>query len=146
VRYDVKAWSKHVAKVACDTTADSKGSTGLRLVQVDEYQTKITPLNETCSLKAVKELTRTKPNAPKLESDDFKEGLGPILPELDIFPSEIPALVDDSGTIISVVPLADGRKIQDESDLQTIYNEVAGMSDNWYWRDKPLSKNSIKPG
>lgn len=27
-----------------------------------------------------------------------------------------------------------------------IYNDVPGMADDWYWRDKPLSTNTIKQG
>ena len=35
-------------KIACDTSGDNHGSAGLTLLQVDEYRSKITPLNETC--------------------------------------------------------------------------------------------------
>ena len=27
-----------------------------------------------------------------------------------------------------------------------VYNDVADMPDKWYWRDKPLNKNTVKVG
>ena len=38
--------------------------------------------------------------------------------------------------------VTDGRQIYEE----VIYNDVPSMPDDWYWRDKPLNKNTIKQG
>lgn len=68
--------------------------------------------------------------------------LGPVLAG----PQEIPVLVDDNGTIVNSFT-SDARHTQTESDdLESLYNNVDTMPDDWYWRNKPLSKNSIKVG
>ena len=38
--------------------------------------------------------------------------------------------------------VTDGRQIYEE----VIFNDVPTMPDDWYWRDKPLNKNTIKQG
>ena len=38
--------------------------------------------------------------------------------------------------------VTDGRQIYEE----VIFNDVPQMADDWYWRDKPLNKNTIKQG
>lgn len=69
VLYDVKEWNQHVEKIACDTSGEKKGSAGLTLLQVDEYNPRITPLNETCGLITVKQDDKSMIEIQQLVSD-----------------------------------------------------------------------------
>jgi len=91
----VSAWSKQLKKIACDTSESNSGSAGLRLVQVDEYAIKITPLNQTCGLELALKLVNQNVDSNKVP--------GPIEPEKDV----LPVLVDRDGKIVGV-KAADG--------------------------------------
>ena len=53
-------------------------------------------------------------------------------------------LIDEDGNIYQeeVSDLIDTRQA---ADIE-MNNDVPFMPDNWYWRDKPLSKNNVKVG
>ena len=101
VLYDVKEWNQHVEKIACDTSGKNKGSAGLTLLQVDEYNPRITPLNETCGRIIVKQDEKKMVEIPELVSDET-EILGPVIPEIKNSSQSIPVLVDEEGTIVNV--------------------------------------------
>ena len=113
-------------------------------MQVDEYQVKITPVKATCGNEFAKTITDRKKEA--LESDLDPDGVqtdemskGPIFNGVD---KGIPVLINEEGIQVEQVNVSDGRQTFEEK----IYNDVPGMADNWYWRDKPLRKNTIKQG
>ena len=57
---------------------------------------------------------------------------------------QIPMLIDEDGNIYQE-EVSDFIDTRQAADIE-IYNDVPGMPDNWYWRYKPLSKNSVKVG
>ena len=59
---------------------------------------------------------------------------------------------DDRGEYDIEVLVGSDEVIQVEVDgnenafKYEVYNDVADMPDKWYWRDKPLNKNTVKVG
>ena len=49
------------------------------------------------------------------------------------------------GSIVGMDPWA-METSPDETDDEPIFNDVPNMPDDWYWRDKPLHKNTVKVG
>ena len=57
---------------------------------------------------------------------------------------QIPMLIDEDGNIYQE-EVSDNIDTRQTADIE-IYNDVPNMPDHWYWRYKPLSKNSVKVG
>ena len=82
---------------------------------------------------------------------------GESLLQVDEYPSIIVPLKETCPWLVEIVEETEievvlEEQIEEEESMlriieeKPIFNDVPSMPDNWYWRDKPLHKNTIKQG